>query len=367
MRKIWFRFTVCFTIGLFVFTVYFLMLFPIILQLAQPESTIVIEQTFNAKEDLGPLLLAFTVCFLSGGLFFSLLFVKPIYQILLSINRLSRGESLDRNRLYNRKNKLKVPYLLYKEVIDNLQALEQSLNQAERRRIEIEAAKNDWLAGVSHDLKTPLSYISGYSSLLLGPGYSFSPDELKHHLGQIYQKSIYIKSLIDDLNHLFLIERSGHIPLCLEKIELVDCLQGILNDVAESPQAVTHDFSLIVKEKKIYAECDLKLIRRAFYNLLYNCVEHNPDETRITVTLNKNDQGIMIDIEDDGVGLDEAELAFFEEKPPNSHKSPDRRKGLGLQITRTILEAHGAALTVKNMPQSGSRFSIIWVSRSNAA
>lgn len=362
MKKIWFRFIVCLTIGLFAFTIYLMVLFPLLLRLIQPEITI--EQTYYVDGNSGPVILAFLACFLSGGFFFSLFFVQPIYHILQSINRLAQGQSLNL-RIY-RKNKLKAPYLLYKEVIENLRTLEQGLHQADRDRADMEAAKSEWLAGVSHDLKTPLSYISGYSSLLLTPGYSFSQDELTHHLNRIYQKSVYIKSLIDDMNLLFLIERGGRLPFCPERTELVGYLQGLVRDVADSPQALSCDFSFIAQDDEIYLDCDRKLMYRALFNLLFNCVEHNPEKTSICVTLTRSSRELMLSIEDDGRGLAEKDLAFYEESL-YSPRTPGCRKGLGVYIAKTILEAHGAALEVKNLPQAGARFSITWPDRQQAA
>ncbi|NMS92144.1 sensor histidine kinase, partial [Clostridioides difficile] len=76
-------------------------------------------------------------------------------------------------KAFTKDGKLKWYYFMYKEVIVNIKALGNKLQETEIEREKLEIAKTDWLAGVSHDLKTPLSYINGYSSLMLNKNHNF--------------------------------------------------------------------------------------------------------------------------------------------------------------------------------------------------
>ena len=87
------------------------------------------------------------------------------------------GAPTDKYKIYNNKGKLRSPYRLYDEVIMNIFSLSEHLKKAKQEREKLEEAKKEWMAGISHDLKTPLSYITGYSTLLLEKEYSWTEDE----------------------------------------------------------------------------------------------------------------------------------------------------------------------------------------------
>ncbi|MGO0881529.1 sensor histidine kinase [Clostridioides difficile] len=126
---------------------------------------------------------------------------------------------------------------MYKEVIVNIKSLGNKLQETEIERKNLEIAKTDWLAGVSHDLKTPLSYINGYSSLMLNKNHSFSEEERMTFLNDIYKNGVYIEKLIDDLSLTFFIDSSGKIQLKHTQVEMVAFLQNLIADIANNPKS----------------------------------------------------------------------------------------------------------------------------------
>ena len=105
---------------------------------------------------------------------------SPILVILKWIEQLASenfGPFASFRKSYNRKGKRKLRFSLYEEVLTQLEAMRVQLMEAKEERGKVDQAKRDWIAGISHDLKTPLTYIKGYATLLLNPDYEWSATE----------------------------------------------------------------------------------------------------------------------------------------------------------------------------------------------
>nr|WP_302328371.1 histidine kinase dimerization/phospho-acceptor domain-containing protein [Clostridioides difficile] len=151
---------------------------------------------------------------------------------------------------------------MYKEVIVNIKSLGNKLQETEIEREKLEVAKTDWLAGVSHDLKTPLSYITGYSSLTLNKNHSFSEEERTIFLDNIYKKGVYIEKLIDNLSLTFFIDSSGKILLKHTQVEMVAFLQNLIADVANNPKSKKQIFGFYTDLEYLYLAIDETLMYR---------------------------------------------------------------------------------------------------------
>lgn len=133
-------------------------------------------------------------------LFYGYYVARPMADILIKIKKLSCGEYLilDRKRRF-----FSLSSRLYREVYANLESLSLTLQENERKRQEFEQLRQDWASGVTHDLKTPLSYISGYTDMLLSDEHEWSNDEKKEFLQLIRDKSTIWKNLSMTLELLF--------------------------------------------------------------------------------------------------------------------------------------------------------------------
>lgn len=359
--KIWLRFSLYFSVGLLFFILYLLILFPLLLGIFLPhlgwEQVYIINSSGSPEDWIVVFIFLFSL--LSGGILFSIFFVRPVFQIISSLPNLSSGEKIIHNRkIFGSDGKPKALYFLFGDVIADIQKLEESLHLAEEERRKIESAKKDWLAGVSHDLKTPLSYITGYSSLLLHLDYEFTSEETQVYLDQIYQKSLYIEKMVEDLNLSFYLE-SDALQLGFEETDLVYLLQKVVNDVAASPQSQKDAISFLSKEKTAFVNVDAKLIYRALHNLIMNGVEHNPPQTKVMVLLERNKGNqLVIRISDNGQGMDSEAVKGCFEKYADSEKKA-RVKGLGISIAYSILKAHGMKIEVESEVGIGTKFHIL--------
>ncbi len=129
-------------------------------------------------------------------------------------------------------------------VLTNLYKLADDLEQADLERNQLEEAKKNWIRGVSHDLKTPLSYVIGYSALLLSEEYTWNEAETNNFLNLIHSKGEYMTEMIGDLNLSFKLNEIGtKVPLTTTSYNIVDSMQKPIADIMNNPKAFKYDFS----------------------------------------------------------------------------------------------------------------------------
>lgn len=160
---------------------------------------------------------------------------KPVYYMVRWIRHLANGDyrtPVQQNEIYSQNtHKLKASYRVYKELIDHLETLTHTLENSHREREKMDRMKKEWMAGVSHDLKTPLTYITGYSTMLLSNRFQWSREKQREFLSEIQGKAQYMNELIQDLNLSFRLEES-HVPLEMENRDVVELVRTVA-DVGE--------------------------------------------------------------------------------------------------------------------------------------
>jgi signal transduction histidine kinase len=283
---------------------------------------------------------------------------KPLFYIIGWMSRLTAGiyvEPDNHQKLYNRKNKkLKRPYRLYGEMIVQLHMLSDALEASKKERSRLNEMKKEWIAGISHDLKTPLTYIKGYSSMLLSPHYDWSTEEKTTFLKEIQQKADHMQDLIGDLNLSFRLD-GQEIPVKLKKNDLVEFVRRIVADVANDPRAVDYHLSFETDEPHIEALLDVKLFQRALHNLLINAILHNPTGTNVQIRITRV-PNLQVEIADDGVGMDEEAINHIFNKYYRGTSTDvlSEGTGLGMAIARQLVLAHGGDIHVTSRLNEGT-------------
>ncbi len=308
---------------------------------------------------------AIIIPFLLFGALLGLFFVNPLVFMLMLIKDLSLGnEPLPEmnQKLYGYGNKLKARYFLYRELISDIGMLSRQLRAVEQERSRLEEAKTNWIAGVSHDLKTPLSYITGYSSLLLEHGKTWTSAETEKFLHEIHDKSVVISDLIGDLNLSFKMDAmSTTYPLTKKHFDLVDFSKNLLADIASGPKAARHEFSFNSNVDSISIYADEKLIYRAFQNIVMNAVTHNPQNTSIELgVFHDTDSGqLSVMVTDSGVGMSEGTVKNLFHRYYRPNESENVSGGLGLSVAKSIIEAHDGRIGVKSEIGVGTSIEIV--------
>jgi len=234
---------------------------------------------------------------------------------------------------------------------------ESSLKRAKKEALEANRAKGRFLANITHELKTPLQGIIGFSKLL----EESADDELIH---KIREQIGYIKKsaehLSDVLNEILDLSKINAGKLRLEKspFNLKEAAGKALDatrffaeekNISEGFNAGTYD---------IYIEADETRIRQAIYNLLTNAIKFTPENREIGLDLSRDDENITIKVWDQGEGIEEEELEkIFEPFERKAHEK-ESGTGLGLSITKEIVEMHGGVVEVESESGLGSVFSI---------
>ncbi|WP_025715722.1 MULTISPECIES: sensor histidine kinase [Paenibacillus] len=315
----------------------------------------------NSNYDL-LVLSTFAVNIMMCSVVFSWYFGGPLWFIMSWIDNLTKGKYeapiTKKNKVYNQRSKLKQPYRLYKEVIHNIHTLSDSLQQAEMERKNTEESKRDWIAGISHDLKTPLTYITGYTTLLLNDEYTWSAKEQKSFLLEIHHKSLHLERLIQDLNLSLQIENiDSQFPVHLKQGNLVAFIENLITDICNNPNAAEHMISFNTEEKLIKAYYDERLLYRALQNLLMNAVIHNPAGTEIRTTLaRKNETTIEFKIVDNGVGMEPETIKniFTKYYRGSTTHAPEFGTGLGMAIAKQLILAHNGTITMGSELSKGT-------------
>lgn len=356
--KVKIKFSVFFMIGLFVFVFYLGLMMAFLFEFVIPLFGI------GYDDDLIVFLFVFILAFVSGGILFSLFFIKPLLFMISMAGRLSAGNydlSTSEHEIYTTKGKLKLRYFLYKEAIVSFNDLADNLSKIEIERTHLKEAKESWIRGISHDIKTPLSYVIGYSALLSNNEYTWNDEERQNYLSQIYTKGTYIESLIEDLNFTFKLELdNGSLPMSVAGMNLVPFMQNLVADIANNPKASNYDFSLETDSTDLWVNGDEKLLLRAFQNILMNAINHNPIGTKIKILMEQHQDVITISICDNGVGLDKEmqHHIFTKYYSTKTKKDSSYSGGMGLVIVKSIIDAHGGNIHVESEKNKGTSFII---------
>lgn len=198
-------------------------------------------------------------------------------------------------------------------------------------------ARTEWISGVSHDIRTPLSMIMGYADSLSTD--SALSAEQRRQAEIIINQSVIIKKLIEDLNLTSKLEYHMQ-PLRISKFLLAPFLRTLTASHLNDHLKTGYDIELRLSEDfgTIYIEGDETLLNRAMNNLIHNSIQHNPAgcHIRISATL-LNDRVCSVCIQDNGVGIPEQVIRILEEKTSGSDSLPHI---MGLRIAKQIVLSH---------------------------
>lgn len=277
---------------------------------------------------------------------FSRSIVKPMVSVVNDIEDLKSG-------IYSIKKEKKG---VYKEVSKNINDLSLVLKENEVERKEIDKAKEQWIANIGHDLKTPLSSIKGYAELLKGDVYDINIDDAKRYGGIILSTSNYIEELVNDLSLVYKLKNKV-LPFKFKEEDMVLLIQNIVIEILNNSKYSEREINFEYKEKeKINFKCDKKYIKRALNNFIVNALEHNPEDTVVEISLAKTKAGIEIVIKDNGQGIEEEELKHIFQRYYRGEKnnSLQNGSGLGMAIAKEVIDGHDGVIKIESEVSVGT-------------
>ncbi|MEB2281326.1 HAMP domain-containing histidine kinase [Lysinibacillus xylanilyticus] len=268
-------------------------------------------------------------------------FVRPLLYILSRIERLSQfdySKVRDKKVHHRKTGKLKRKFKLFKPVDESLNHLSERLDSNERQIKHAEQLREEWITGLSHDLKTPLSSIYGYSSMLASKDYEWTNEEMRVFATTMQEKATYMDALIQDLTYTYQLKNKA---IQLEKVLLP------LN--IWLPQYEDEQVSVKVYGD-VMLEADELLLKRILDNLITNAKKYTPDGTKVSVEAKNIGNEIMLTIADKGPGIPQKELDnLFERYYRGTNTTDDTTgTGLGLAITKQLIDLHDGSISVQS-------------------
>lgn len=237
---------------------------------------------------------------------------------------------------------------------------------ARDKKLEIDALKSqekyrrEFLSNISHEFKTPLFAIQGYLDALQEGLIEEDPQLANKFLSKAANNLDRLSYLIKDIDEISKLE-SGELSINFQQFDLYT----LINEVIESLElkAKKHKIKLYFNDKpKIHSmvNADREKIRQVLANLLSNSVKYGRENGTTEITLFELHDQILIEISDNGIGIDEENLPRIFERFFRTEKSRARDiggSGLGLSIVKHILEAHQQTISVQSKEGEGSTFS----------
>jgi signal transduction histidine kinase len=240
-----------------------------------------------------------------------------------------------------------------------VQELATAFNGMSERVLANQQAQRDFVANVSHDLKTPLTSIQGFAQAILDETAS-KPEDLHQSAQIIYDEASRMNRLVQDLLDLTRFD-SGMVTLEKNPIDIGKLIQSIVEKYKlQARQAMVQIQVDEAPLKPVIGDNDR--VTQVFTNLIDNALKHSPQGSRIFIRMSQLDNQVEIKVSDAGPGIPPGDLKRIFERFYQVDKSrsgeKDRGLGLGLAISQEIVLAHGGTISVKNDSPQGCTFTV---------
>ena len=246
----------------------------------------------------------------------------------------------------------------FADVYSSLNTLDTEIKASDVAREQNDKMREEWIANITHDLKTPLSPIRGYAELMVDPNNPITSDEIVNYAQTILKNTEYAQVLIDDLKLTYQLQ-NDMLPIHKEQGNLTRFVKETVIDILNHPDYATRNIYFSSSADSAPFDFDTTLLKRAFNNLIINALVHNSEETKISVSI-KCAGNIQICISDDGKGMTGEELYNLFSRYYRGTNTGEKTEGtgLGLAIAKQIIELHGGTILVDSKLNVGTSFYI---------
>ncbi|OAB45465.1 sensor histidine kinase [Paenibacillus glacialis] len=255
----------------------------------------------------------------------------------------------DRRRVFRKNGKLRIRYRLYREVIQSFYQMAEQLAQTEKDRFQLEKTREEWMSGISHDLRTPLSTIQGYGYILESSPAVWSQEELQEMGKMIREKGDYMLDLITDFSHIYQLKQ-GAIFMDQHDIELGELTRRSVLKYVNDVTLANVEFQYEGDDQSVPVIGNEKWLQRLMDNLLSNAVKHNSSGVTITVVCGMLNDEAFIQVSDNGRGMDEETMGKLFERYYRGTNTEETTagSGLGMSIAKMIVEAHLGRIEIRS-------------------
>lgn len=250
------------------------------------------------------------------------------------------------------------------EYIKNLEEkiveLSLKLKQKNSQLKEVSHGYQKVIGKLIHNLKNPIGIIASFSEMILEDLDNYTSEKLVRFLNAINNSA---KFSLDVLNTIAKYTQiiSPEFALNMEKVNFMELLEDVINELAEDVHNKKITFIKEYYTEKLFLNIDALEMKIALYNVLHNAIRYSPENSNITIFLKENKGTIELIFKDEGMGISEANLPLIFE-PFIVENTYDNEKvkciGLGLAITKTIIEKHNGKVVLNSALNKGSEFKI---------
>ncbi len=264
-------------------------------------------------------------------LFTSRTFLTPLEETIQDMNNYKLGKKPKKRKIVTQMDYIQNEFV---DLVDDLE--------------EEKQVQNNIISSISHDIKTPLTSIIGYTHLLKEE--NISKEDKNKYVDKIYNKSLLMKDIINDFDD-YLITNSKR-TFKYKNIDFEEFMKDIEDDYKDDLLEKNIFLTIENKCKNIYVNMDVPKIKRVFSNIISNSVRYSHDKGKIIINCYDDGNQIVVTIADNGKGVAEENLSKIFE--PLFTTDPSRKiSGLGLAICKDIVEAHSGIIKAYNNELGG--------------
>jgi two-component system phosphate regulon sensor histidine kinase PhoR len=273
--------------------------------------------------------------------------IKPIYKAI-------REPIKNKKKLLDEKATINTIDEAKKEVED---WTKKQIKELERLK-DLEKYRKEFVGNVSHELKTPIFNIQGYVLTLLEGGIN-DPKINTLYLKRTEKSIDRMISIVEDLESITKLE-SGELKLNFQVFDIIKMVEDVfeLEQLIANENKITLEFGQKL-DKPILIRADKKRIMEVLTNLVVNAIKYGKKKGIVRILFYDIDESIMVEVQDNGIGIDNKDLPRIFERFFRVDKSRSREQGgtgLGLSIVKHIIEAHSQTINVKSIPNKGTTF-----------
>jgi signal transduction histidine kinase len=277
------------------------------------------------------------------SIYLAFIFTKPLKQLKNTALELANG-NYELHTQINRKDEIG-------DLAPSMDILSQQLNTASQQSAQLQKLRDDFIANISHELRTPVTVIRGSLEALCDAVVT-DPHMVQNYHRQMLSESIHLQRLVDDLLDLSRLQKTDF-DIAMQPISLCDVLSDSVRSAKQMALAKNIEISL----QTDHADCsiigDYGRLRQMFLIVLNNAVKFSYNNSTIEVGMKAN----TIIIEDHGTGIDEKDLPYiFERFYKSSIIENADGTGLGLAIAKQIADRHAIKIEVQSQPGKGTKF-----------
>ncbi|VUD69164.1 Sensor histidine kinase ResE [Thalassocella blandensis] len=241
------------------------------------------------------------------------------------------------------------------------QAFQQALlklNEQYQTIVSIDELRKELLSHISHDLRSPLASLLGYLETWEINHAHIPASESAEYIAIAKRNAQKISTLIEQLFELAHLD-SGNVQVNLERIAIAELVEDVLQKFRIEAQERNIQLTVVPRDGRIKAYGDMEKLDRVFTNLIENALRHTKEGGSITVNLSEQGRLVSVEVLDTGIGIPEEDLPYIfnpHYKAGNSVRENTAHGGLGLAITKKLLDLHHSSITVSSKINQGTKF-----------